>query len=176
MDLLAEISPASIDRFLMRLRKRYGKLGLAATNPGLILRTQIPIQRSVWQEDRPWFFETDTVAHCRTSMSGSFAYTMNLVDIATGWTEQWALWERGQHGIVTGLEVIEKDLPFPLRGLDSDNGSEFLYWQLFHHLRRRSAPVHFTRGRPDRHDPLTVRKKEKGCRAAPSISTSVELT
>lgn len=149
MELLAAISPASIDRLLVRLRKRHGKLGLGTTKPGLILRTQIPIQRSVWQEDRPGFFETDTVAHCGTSMSGSFAYTMNLVDIATGWTEQWALWERGKHGIITGLEAIENDLPFPLRGLDSDNGSEFINWQLFHHLRKRSMPVHFTRGRPD---------------------------
>jgi hypothetical protein len=149
MDLLTEISPASIDRLLAPLRKRHGKLGLATTKPGLILRTHIPIQRSVWREDRPGFFETDTVAHCGTSMSGSFAYTMNLVDIATGWTEQWALWGRGKNGIVTGLKAIEKDLPFPLRGLDSDNGSEFINWQLYHHLHKRSTPVQFTRGRPD---------------------------
>lgn len=88
--LLEEISAATIDRLLAPRRHTCGKLGLATTKPNAILRTQIPIQRSVWQEDRPGFFETDTVAHCGTSVSGSFAYTMNLVDIATGWTEQWA--------------------------------------------------------------------------------------
>jgi hypothetical protein len=147
--LLMEISAASIDRLLKPLRSKHGKLGLATTKPGSILRTQIPIQRSVWREDRPGFFEVDTVAHCGTSMKGSVAYTMNLVDIATGWTEQWALWGRGQHGIVTGLHSIEHDLPFPLLGLDSDSGSEFINWQVYNYLHKRRMPVRFTRGRPD---------------------------
>jgi hypothetical protein len=147
--LLGDISPSTIDRVFASLRRGHGKLGLATTKPGSILRTQIPIQRSEWREDRPGFMETDTVAHCGTSVSGSFAYTLNLVDIATGWTEQWALWERGQRGIIEGLKTIEHDLPFRLLGLDSDNGSEFIAWQLFHYLRRRRSPVRFTRGRPD---------------------------
>lgn len=147
--LLEQISASSIDRLLASRRQQFGKLGLATTKPGAILRTQIPIQRSVWKEDRPGYFETDTVAHCGTSTSGIYAYTMNLVDIATGWTEQWAMWGRGQHGIIVGLEAIEQDLPFRLLGLDSDNGSEFINWQLLHYLKRRRSPVHFTRGRPD---------------------------
>lgn len=103
--LLEEISAASIDRLLAPRRQKCGKLGLATTKPGSVLRTQIPIQRSVWNEDRPGYFETDTVAHCGTSVSGTYAYTMNLVDIATGWTEQWTLWGRGQHGIIAGLNI-----------------------------------------------------------------------
>jgi hypothetical protein len=147
--LLRDISAATIDRLLAPVRHGQGKIGLATTKPDAILRTQIPMQRSQWREDRPGFFETDTVAHCGTSVSGSFAYTMNLVDIATGWTEQWALWGRGQHGIVRGLKTLEMDLPFALLGLDSDNGTEFINWQLHNYLRHRKNPVRFTRGRPE---------------------------
>lgn len=71
--LLEQISASSIDRLLASRRQQFGKLGLATTKPGAILRTQIPIQRSVWQEDRPGYFETDTVAHCGTSTSGIYA-------------------------------------------------------------------------------------------------------
>jgi hypothetical protein len=98
--LLLEISPATIDRLLAPVRQGGGKLGLATTKPAAILRTQIPIQRSVWREDHPGFFETDTVAHCGTSMSGSFAYTMNLVDISNRKTGAWCGNTSGTTGLI----------------------------------------------------------------------------
>lgn len=88
---LGKISPASIDRVLEPVRLRRSR-GLATTKPGLILKHQIPIQGSQWDQSRPGFLEADTVAHCGTSMAGEFVYTIDTVDIATGWTEQRALW------------------------------------------------------------------------------------
>src|SRR5690606_37351354 len=84
--LLLKISPATIDRLLAPYRNSCGKLGLATTKPGSLLKKHIPISTNQWDESRPGFMEADTVAHCGNSTAGSFVYTVNLVDIATGWT------------------------------------------------------------------------------------------
>ncbi len=145
---LQKISASTIDRLLRPYRQGCGKIGLATTKPVAILRTMIPVKTSSWQEDHPGFFEIDTVAHCGTSTHGSYAYTLHMVDVATGWTEQWALWERGQLGVVAGMKQVEADLPFPLQGIDSDNGTEFINWHFLRLFTKRPNPVPFTRGRP----------------------------
>jgi hypothetical protein len=76
-----------------------------------------------------------------------FAYTIDTVDIATTWTEQRATWGKGETGVLKQIEDIEKALPFPLLGFDSDNGSEFLNRTLFKHFTKRKHPVQFTRSR-----------------------------
>jgi len=145
---LLAMSSATIDRLMVKMRKKIGKLGLATTKPGSILKSHIPIKTGQWDESRPGYLESDTVAHCGTSAFGSFVYTVNTVDIATGWTEQRALWGKGYQGMRKALISIEQDLPFPILGFDSDNGTEFLNWHLYKHFVNRKAPVHFTRSRP----------------------------
>lgn len=90
--LLLSISASSIDRLLRTHRNRYKKLGLATTKPGSLIRKQIPIKTAQWDESRPGFIEADTVAHCGNSVAGMFVYSLNTVDIATGWSEARALW------------------------------------------------------------------------------------
>ena len=145
---LLEMSSATIDRLMIKIRKKIGKLGLATTKPGSILKSHIPVKTNQWDETRPGYLESDTVAHCGTSIAGSFVYTVNTVDIATGWTEQRALWGKGYQGMQKALISIEDVLPFPILGFDSDNGSEFLNWHIYKHFTNRKAPVHFTRSRP----------------------------
>jgi len=145
---LLAMSPATIDRLMVKMRKKIGKLGLATTKPGSILKSHIPVKTGQWDETRPGYLESDTVAHCGASIAGSFVYTVNTVDIATGWTEQRALWGKGYQGMHKALISIENDLPFPILGFDSDNGTEFLNWHLYKHFTNRKAPVHFTRSRP----------------------------
>ncbi len=145
---LLAMSPATIDRLMIKMRKKIGKLGLATTKPGSILKSHIPVKTNQWDETRPGYLESDTVAHCGTSVAGSFVYTVNTVDIATGWTEQRALWGKGYQGMHKALISIENDLPFPILGFDSDNGTEFLNWHLYKHFTNRKAPVQFTRSRP----------------------------
>ena len=94
--LLLEISASSIERLLRADKSKYGKLGLATTKPGSLIRKQIPIKTRQWDETQPGFIEADTVAHCGGSLSGTFVYSLNIVDIATGWTEARALWGKGQ--------------------------------------------------------------------------------
>jgi hypothetical protein len=76
-----------------------------------------------------------------------FAYTLDCTDIATGWTEQRAIWGKGETGILEQIRHIEKSLPFPLLGFDSDNGREFLNHHLFRHFTKRKEPIQFTRSR-----------------------------
>jgi hypothetical protein len=148
-DLLQTISASTIDRLLAHVRQGGGKLGLATTKPGSLLKNQIPVRKGCWDESRPGYLEADTVAHCGTSVEGQFVYTINTVDIATGWSEQRACWGKGQTGIRRAVADIEQALPFPLRGFDCDNGSEFINWHLFGYLHshRGRNRVQFTRGR-----------------------------
>ena len=145
---LINISPASIDRLLKSHRRPAEKLGLCTTKPGTILKKHIPILTDQWDETRPGYMEADTVAHCGTSMAGSFVFTLNMVDIATGWHEQRAVWEKGYQNMMHAILDIETSLPFPLRGFDSDNGSEFLNWHILKMFNDRKHKIQFTRSRP----------------------------
>jgi len=146
-EALSRISPATIDRILSPTRTHYKKRGRTTTKPGTLLRNQIPIKLNQWDESRPGFLEADTVAHCGNSLLGMFAYTLDCTDITTGWTEQRAVWGKGETGILEQIRHIEKSLPFPLLGFDSDNGSEFLNHHLFRHFTKRKEPIQFTRSR-----------------------------
>lgn len=144
---LLTISPPTIDRLLKPTRIQYTKRGRSTTKPGSLLRKQIPIKTNQWDESRPGFLEADTVAHCGNSLTGMFAYTIDFVDIATGWTEQRAVWGKGETGVLEQIKNIEKTLPFPLLGFDCDNGGEFLNYHLMRHFTERKRPVQFTRSR-----------------------------
>ncbi|MFQ5917678.1 MAG: transposase, partial [Candidatus Binatia bacterium] len=146
--LLLSVSPATIDRLMAPLRSHYNKLGFATTKPGSILKRHIPVTTNQWNETCPGFLEADTVAHCGSSVAGMFVYTVNVVDIATGWTEQRAVWGRGQRGVIGAIHSIEETLPFPILGFDCDNGSEFLNWHLLKYFTHRKRPVKYTRSRP----------------------------
>ena len=145
---LQSISAATIDRLLKPTRIKYKGRGRSTTKPGTLLKKHIPINTDQWDETRPGFLEADTVAHCGESMAGTFAFTIDSVDIATTWTEQRAVWGKGEKGVVEQIKDIEESLPFTLLGFDSDNGSEFLNYHLLRHFHQREHPVQFTRSRP----------------------------
>jgi hypothetical protein len=147
INALLKISPATIDRILKPVRSHYKTKGRSTTKPGTLLRKQIPIKTNQWDESRPGFLEADTVAHCGESLSGMFIYTIDFVDIATGWTEQRAVWGKGESGVLEQIKHVEKILPFPLLGFDCDNGSEFLNYHLQRHFAKRKHPIQFTRSR-----------------------------
>lgn len=144
---LRHISASTIDRLLKPVRARYGKHGRSTTKPGTLLRKQIPIATNQWDETRPGFLEADMVAHCGQTTAGTYVSTLDLVDIATGWTEQRAVWGKGERGVLEQISDVERSLPFPLLGFDCDNGSEFLNYHLVRHFTERTQPVSFTRSR-----------------------------
>jgi hypothetical protein len=144
---LRRISPATIDRLLKPLRLKYKDRGRPTTKPGTLLRKQIPIKTEQWDETRPGFVESDTVAHCGDTTAGMYVNTVNFVDIATCWTEQRAVWGKGEQGVLEQVNDVEQTLPFPLRGFDCDNGNEFINHHLVRHFAHRKNPVQFTRSR-----------------------------
>jgi hypothetical protein len=145
---LLQLSAATIDRLLQPTRAVHGRRGRSTTKPGTLLKTHIPIATEQWNTTKPGFLEADTVAHCGDSAMGSFVYTIDIVDIATGWTEQRAAWGKGEIGVLAQIKDIEQSLPFPVLGFDSDNGSEFLNNHLLKYFHHRKRPIQFTRSRP----------------------------
>ena len=144
---LLKISPATIDRLMKPDRVKYSKRGLSTTKPGSILKKHIPIATNQWDQTIPGFLEVDSVAHCGTSAAGPFVSTINCVDIATTWTEQRAVWCKGERNVVEAIKNIENSLPFELTGFDCDNGSEFINWHLTKYFHNRKSPINFTRSR-----------------------------
>jgi hypothetical protein len=145
--LLREISPATIDRLLSPFRGRYEKRGLSTTRPGSMIRELIPIKTDQWNESRPGFVEVDTVAHCGSTVAGEYTNTVNMVDIATGWTIQRAVWGKGETNTFKAIREIELTLPFKLKGFDCDNGKEFMNYRLLKYFKNRTPPVSYTRSR-----------------------------
>lgn len=145
---LKAVSAWTIDQKLKRSREQVRKRIQGTTKPGSLLKSQIPIRTSSWEETCPGFCEMDLVANCGMSASGEFANTLNVTDILTGWTEQETFLGKAEKRVRSGLERIRRRLPFELRGIDSDNGSEFINWQLYRWC--ESETIAFTRGRPYR--------------------------
>jgi len=146
---LLSISAATIDRLLAPERKRLKVKGRSGTKPGTLLKRQIPIRTfAEWDEARPGFCEVDLVAHDGGDPRGEFCQTLTLTCVATGWTEVRALPNKAQRWCFEALKQIRDALPFPLVGLDSDNGSEFINDQLFRYCTVEG--ITFTRSRPYR--------------------------
>jgi len=92
----------------------------------------------------------DLVSHSGNSARGEFAYSLNLTDVHTGWTETRAILGKGRQAVLDALEEIQAALPFPLRGINSDNGSEFINWHVGSWCARHQ--VQFSHSRPYKKD------------------------
>src|SRR6266704_1306464 len=146
-DLLS-MSPATADRILQPYRKQE-RHGISTTRSGTLLKKQIPVRTfNDWNETKPGFMEADLVAHCGSHADGSYLYTLTLTDIPTGWTECLPLLNRGQEAVVAALKRARQLLPFPLLGIDTDNGGEFINIELAAYCEQEH--ITFTRGRPQR--------------------------
>ena len=146
---LLQISASSIDRLLQPERRKQQLRGRSRTKPGTLLKQQIPIRTfAEWDEQQPGFAEIDLVAHDGGLALGDFCQTLDLTDICTGWTELEAVPNKAQVWVFEAIQTIRARLPFPLRGLDSDNGSEFINGQLLRYCQQQR--ITFTRARPYR--------------------------
>ena len=146
---LLRISAASIDRLLKPERRKHALRGRAGTKPGTLLKKQIPIRTfAEWDEQRPGFVEIDLVAHDGGVGAGDYCQTLDLTDIATTWTETMAVRNKAQAWVFAALKEMRQRLPFPLLGIDSDNGSEFINKHLVAYCQQQK--LSFTRSRPYR--------------------------
>jgi hypothetical protein len=157
-ELLLKISSASIDRCLRAVRSKTPH-GLSTTKPGSLLKNLIPIRTfTQWEEERPGFLEIDLVAHCGNTTEGQFLCTLTCTDLCTGWTEVTGLLHRSQQAVSEALRRMRQRLPFPLLGIDSDNGGEFINDLLYRYC--LDEQITFTRSRPyQKNDQAHVEQK-----------------
>lgn len=146
---LLSISASTIDRLLTVERKKQTIKGRSLTKPGTLLKHQIPIRTwSEWDDTRPGYFETDTVAFGGSSPAGHFVWGLDLVDVATGWVLLDAVMGKGQERIHQAIDDAKHRLVYRILGLDSDSGAEFINDILLRYC--DSHHITFTRTRPGR--------------------------
>jgi hypothetical protein len=156
--LLLKISSASIDRCLRTVRLQTPH-GLHTTKPGSLLKKSISVRTfTEWDEERPGFLEIDLVAHCGNTTEGQYLNTLTCTDLCTGWTEVTALLHRSQEAVSEAIRRMRQRLPFPLLGIDSDNGGEFINDLLYRYCLEEK--ITFTRSRPyQKNDQAHVEQK-----------------
>jgi hypothetical protein len=142
---LLSISPATADRLLHEEKRREGR-SISTTRRGKLLKNKIAVRTFFdWNELAPGFMEADLVAHCGDRIDGAYLHTLVLTDIATGWTECVALLRRSEADVTGAIHGIRQCLPFPLLGLDTDNGGEFINYELLRYCEQEK--ITFTRSR-----------------------------
>jgi hypothetical protein len=147
---LLTLSPRQMDRRLTPYKRQVSKRLYGRTKPGTLLKHHIPLRTDRWDVTVPGFTEVDLVAHSGESGDGEFLHSLNLTDIHTTWVETRAVLGRGQARVQQALEELRRALPFALRGIDSDNGSEFINAHLVRYC--QGEGIQFTRGRPYKKD------------------------
>lgn len=157
--LLAGMSAATIDRRLAGERRKHELKGRSRTKPGSLLKSQIPVRTwADWDDAVPGFVEIDLVAHDGGNAAGEHAWTLTVTDIATGWTENRSMRNKARKWVLAALDDIARAMPFPILGVDSDNGSEFINHHLLAWCEQRQ--ITFTRSRPgNKNDGCHVEQK-----------------
>lgn len=152
--MLVGMSAATIDRRLAAERKKHQLKGRSGTKPGTLLKSQISVRTwAAWDDAVPGFVEIDLVSNDGGNPAGVHGWTLTVTDIATGWTENRTVLGKGEKRVMAALNEIAAVMPFPIRGVDSDNGSEFINFHLLEWCRKRH--ITFTRSR--------VGHKNDGC-------------
>ena len=144
---LHSMSAATVDRYLKTERDRLRLRGISTTKPGVLLRNSIKIRKAGDEvSSEPGFFEVDTVAHCGPTLKGEFARTLTLTDVSTGWVHMEAMRNNAHKHIRTALDAAIEAIPYQVQGLDCDNGSELINYDVVEWAAGRD--IFFTRARP----------------------------
>jgi hypothetical protein len=157
--LLSGMSAATIDRRLATERRKHQLKGRSRTKPGSLLKSQIPVRTwADWDDAVPGFVEIDLVSHDGGNAAGEHAWTLTVTDIATGWTETRSVRNKARKWVLAALDDIASVMPFPILGVDSDNGAEFINEHLLAWCTDRQ--ITFTRSRPgNKNDGCHVEQK-----------------
>jgi hypothetical protein len=147
---LQRISPRTIDRVLAEKKRGLRRRIYGRTKPGTLLRHRIPIKCEHWDVESPGYLELDTVSHSGENAAGTFAYSLNLTDIGSTWSETRAALGKGEEGILEAFRQMSEVLPFKVQAIDSDNGGEFINHHFWRHCETRE--IGFTRSRPYKKD------------------------
>lgn len=144
---LLALSPATIDRLLQPFRQQHLRQPHSSSHSSSSLKALVPIRTFAdWDQAQMGYLEVDLVAHCGESTEGFYLNTLDSVDIVTGWTELVVIWGKSQDRVGAGIDNMRRHLPFPLLGIDCDNGGEFLNQGLYDYCGRHH--IELTRSRP----------------------------
>ncbi|MBI4424318.1 MAG: transposase family protein [Elusimicrobia bacterium] len=133
---LLKMSPATMDRRLAPYKKKLGSKIYGQTKPGRWLRQTIPIQTDSSKVEEPGWIEADTVSHSGPNAAGLFAYTLNETDLFSGWDEPCAILGKHAEKVVAASDEIRQAFPFEEKGKDTDNGEEFINYEMDRYCRR----------------------------------------
>ena len=147
---LATISRATVQRLLQRFQLDTPKLPRRKPQPPNRLLRDVPMERLSWAITTPGSFEADLVHHCGPVTAGEYVHTLQLVDIATGWSERVAVLGRSQAAMVEAFRRVRERLPFAITHLHPDNGSEFFNDHLIRYFGEEVTGLRLSRSRPYR--------------------------
>ena len=145
---LGQISIATVQRRLTRLAQDTPRLPRKRPAAANRVAQAIPMGRIAWDQAEPGHFEVDLVHHSGPSTAGDYVHTLQLIDVATGWSERVAVLGRSYRAMAAGFEHVLKRLPFPIRELHPDNGPEFLNAHLVRFWGARLPGLTLSRSRP----------------------------
>jgi hypothetical protein len=143
--LLCQMSTYTIDRLLNYVRKRTKIKGLGGTKKSPLLKTLIPIRTSFDDVHEAGHVEQDCVLHCGSSVAGTYAETLNTMDIHTHWNEQTAILKKTTKKVIAAFHEQRKRFPFVIKSTDFDNGFEFVNWYMHGYCKKEG--IDFTRSR-----------------------------
>ncbi|HFD38729.1 MAG TPA: transposase [Anaerolineae bacterium] len=147
LEQLGQISVSTVGRIVARLRQDEPRLRRRPRRTNHLL-DDVPMKRIPWQEQEPGHFEVDLVHHCGPTASGEFVHTLQMIDVATGWSERVAVLGRSYLVMEDGFKRILARLPFPVRELHPDNGSEFFNQHMLRFWQEWDPPPQISRSRP----------------------------
>ncbi len=147
---ISSISRSTVQRLLQRFQQDTPKLPRRKPQPPNRLLREVPMERLRWDISMPGSFETDLVHHCGALAAGDYIHTLQMVDIATGWSERVAILGRSQEAMVRGFRRVQERLPFPITHLHPDNGSEFFNDHLIRYFGKEITGLRLSRSRPYR--------------------------
>jgi len=145
---LAQVSRATVARILRAHRSRKARLPQKGAERANQVTKGVPMKRIAWDTTEPGHFEVDLVHHGGESTTGEYGYTLQLIDVATGWSERVALVGRGQRAMQTAFEQVLGRLPFAVVELHPDNGGEFFNAHLVAFWKEQVVGVQLSRSRP----------------------------
>lgn len=147
-ELLERVSVATVQRLLSRLPRQTPRLPQRGPAPAPAVRQAVPMKRLAWSLDQPGYCEVDLVHHCGASTAGDYVHTLQLVDIATGWSERVAVLGRSARAMEATFQRVLDRIPFAIKELHPDNGAEFFNHHLVRFLGEAVKGVQLSRSRP----------------------------
>jgi len=148
LEQLEHISESTVGRILARIRQDEPRLPRQGPRQPNALLRDIPMKRIPWHEPQPGHFEVDLVHHCGSSASGEYVCTIQMVDVTTAWSERIAVLGRSYLVMRDGFSRILGHLPFPVREIHPDNGSEFFNHHLLRFWKEQAQGIQLSRSRP----------------------------